>query len=166
MNKLSKQNIISKDLEKDNNLKKSLGMFSTGIAVVTTTDKKNNPVGMTVNSFASVSLNPALVLWSIDKKQPSYNIFLNADGYAVNILAKNQNDLCLNFSSPVEDKFKNVNWDLSDNGHPIIHDTLAWFDCVKWNNYNGGDHQILVGQVKSHHHTENKPLLYWNGKIS
>lgn len=166
MNKLSKQNIISKDLERDNSLKKSLGMFSTGVAVVTTIDEKNNPVGMTVNSFASVSLNPPLVLWSIDKKQPSYNIFLNADGYAVNILTKKQNDLCLNFSSPVEDKFKNVKWCLSDNGYPIIHDTLAWFDCVKWNYYNGGDHQILVGEVKSHYHSENEPLLYWNSKIS
>ena len=68
-------------------------MFSTGIAVVTTLDENQNPVGMTVNSFASVSLNPALVLWSIEKKQPSFNTFLNANGYAVNVLTKKQNDL-------------------------------------------------------------------------
>ena len=160
------EKLISKNIDKETSLKKSLGIFSTGIAVVTTTDQTKSPLGMTVNSFASVSLNPALVLWSIEKKQPSYDIFLNSNGYAVNILTKTQNDLCTLFSSPIEDKFKNVKWNLSENGHPIIHESLAWFDCVKWNYYDGGDHKILVGKVISHHHTEKEPLLYWNSKIS
>ena len=99
------EKLVLKDIDEETRLKKSLGMFSTGITVVTTTDLNKKPLGMTVNSFASVSLNPALVLWSIDKKQPSYDIFLNANGYAVNILSKNQKDLCLNFSSPIENKF-------------------------------------------------------------
>ena len=161
-----KKKLELKDIDEDARLKKSLGMFSTGIAVVTTTDQNNKPLGMTVNSFASVSLNPALVLWSIEKKQPSFNNFLNSNGYAVNVLTKNQNNLCSLFSSPIEDKFRDVKWDLSENGHPIIRDTLAWFDCVKWNYYDGGDHQILVGEVKSHSHVEKEPLLYWNSKIS
>jgi len=166
VNNQNKKKTVLKDLDDESRLKKSLGMFSTGITIVTTVDQNGNPIGMTVNSFASVSLNPALVLWSIDKKQPSFDIFLNANGYAVNILSKNQNHLSLNFSSPIEEKFKNVKWNLSELGHPIIHDTLAWFDCIKWNYYDGGDHQILVGEVVSHHHQENEPLLYWNGKIS
>lgn len=108
MNNQNKKKIVLKDLDDESRLKKSLGMFSTGITIVTTVDQNGNPIGMTVNSFASVSLNPALVLWSIDKKQPSFDIFLNANGYAVNILSKNQNHLSLNFSSPIEEKFKNV----------------------------------------------------------
>ena len=160
------EKLVLKDIDEETRLKKSLGMFSTGITVVTTTDLNKKPLGMTVNSFASVSLNPALVLWSIEKKQPSFNNFLNSNGYAVNVLTKNQNNLCSLFSSPIEDKFRNVKWDLSENGHPIIRDTLAWFDCVKWNSYDGGDHQILVGEVKSHNHIEKEPLLYWNSKIS
>ena len=159
-------NHISNDLVDISILKKSLGMFATGITVVTTIDENKNPIGMTVNSFASVSLDPALVLWSIEKKQPSYKKFLNSDGYAVNILSKDQLDLCSHFSSPIEDKFKNVFWKPSENGHPLIKDALAWFDCVKWNDYDGGDHKILVGEVKSHDFIENDPLIYWNSKIS
>ena len=162
----TKVNLDINDMDNAALLKKSLGMFSTGITIVTTVDDNKNPIGMTVNSFASVSLNPQLVLWSIDKKQPSYDIFLNANGYAVNILSKSQKDLCFNFSSPNENKFDNVDWNYSKNGHPIINGSLAWFDCIKWNYYDGGDHQILVGEVISHHHKENEPLLYWNGKIS
>ena len=157
---------VSNDTGNKSSLKKSLSMFSTGITVVTTVDDNKIPIGMTVNSFASVSLNPPLVLWSIDKKQPSYDIFLNASGYVVNILSKNQKDLCLNFSSPIENKFDNVDWNFSESGHPIIDGTLAWFDCLKWNYYDGGDHQILVGEVKSYNYIEDEPLLYWNGKIT
>ena len=162
----TKVNLDTHDKYNEALLKKSLGMFSTGITIVTTIDDNKKPIGMTVNSFASVSLNPQLVLWSIDKKQPSYDIFLNANGYAVNILSKSQKDLCFNFSSPIENKFDNVDWNYSKNGHPIINESLAWFDCIKWNYYDGGDHQILVGEVISHHHKENEPLLYWNGNIS
>ena len=165
MSKINAKHILN-DLDGESLLKKSLGMFATGITVVTTIDENKNPIGMTVNSFASVSLSPSLVLWSIEKNQPSYNNFLNSDGYAVNILTKDQIDLCSHFSSPIENKFKNVNWKPSENGHPLIKDALAWFDCVKWNDYDGGDHQILVGEVKSHDFIENEPLLYWNSKIS
>ena len=151
----------------DNKLyRKALGMYSTGIAIVTTIDNQENPIGMTVNSFSSVSLDPALVLWSIDKKQPSYDIFLNSNGYAVNILSKKQLDLCNLFSSPLNDKFKNVHWKKSKNGFPLIANSLAWFDCIKWNDYPGGDHEILIGEVTSYDVVNNKPLTYWNGKIS
>ena len=73
-------------MNENNNYKlyrKALGMYSTGIAIVTTMDDQKKPLGMTINSFTSVSLNPALVLWSIDKKQPSYDVFLNSNGYVV-----------------------------------------------------------------------------------
>ena len=73
---------------------------------------------------------------------------------------------CSLFSSPIEDKFQNLEWELSDDGHPIIKNTLAWFNCVKWKDYDGGDHQILVGEVKSYNYIEDEPLLYWNGKIT
>ena len=71
-----KKKLVLKDIDEDTSLKKSLGMFSTGITIVTTVDQNGNPIGMTVNSFASVSLNPALVVWSIDKKQPSFDILV------------------------------------------------------------------------------------------
>ena len=146
-------------------LRKTLGKYSTGVTVVTTTDD-GNPIGMTVNSFTSVSLDPALVLWCIDKKQPSYNLYMNAEGYAVNILSKAQNDLCYKFASQLDDKFENVDWEKSENGFPLVKNSLAWFDCKKWNYYSGGDHQILVGEVTSFDSSELEPLTYWNGQIS
>ena len=147
-------------------LRKTLGKYSTGVTVVTSIDNDRNPIGMTVNSFTSVSLQPALVLWCIDKKQPSYNSFMNAEGYAVNILSKDQNDICYKFASQLDNKFENVNWKCSKNGFPLLKNCLAWFDCKKWNYYSGGDHQILVGEVTSFDSVELEPLTYWNGQIS
>ena len=146
--------------------RKTLGKYSTGVTVVTSIDNNGNPIGMTVNSFTSVSLQPALVLWCIDKKQPSYNSFMNAEGYAVNILSKDQNDLCHKFASQLDDKFENVDWKKSENGFPLVKNSLAWLDCKKWNYYPGGDHQILVGEVTSCDSFELEPLTYWNGQIS
>ena len=147
-------------------LRKTLGKYSTGVTVVTSIDNNGNPIGMTVNSFTSVSLQPALVLWCIDKKQPSYNSFMDAEGYAVNILSKDQNDLCHKFASQLDDKFENVDCEKSENGFPLVKNSLAWFDCKKWNYYSGGDHQILVGEVTSFDSYELEPLTYWNGQIS
>ena len=147
-------------------LRKTLGKYSTGVTVVTSIDNDRNPIGMTVNSFTSVSLLPALVLWCIDKKQPSYNSFMNAEGYAVNILSKDQNDICYKFASQLDNKFQNVDWKISENGFPLVKNSLAWFDCKKWNYYSGGDHQILVGEVTSFDSFELEPLTYWNGQIS
>lgn len=145
--------------------KNTLGLFSTGITVVTTINEYKKPIGMTVNSFASVSLKPALVLWSIDKNQPSYNSFINSKGYVVNILNKNQIDLCYIFSNPSENKFKNIEWEYSKNGFPLLSNSLAWFDCMPWANYPGGDHEILVGKVSSYDQNKSEPLTYWNGSI-
>ena len=147
-------------------LRKTLGKYSTGVTVVTSIDNHRNPIGMTVNSFTSVSLQPALVLWCIDKKQPSYNSFMNAEGYAVNILSKDQNDICYKFASQLDNKFQNVDWKISENGFPLLKNSLAWFDCKKWNYYSGGDHQILVGEVTSFDSFELEPLTYWNGQIT
>ena len=152
--------------KKNKVLREAFGMFSTGITVVTTTDKNKNPIGMTVNSFSSVSLDPPLVLWSIAKKQPSYKSFLEAKGYAVNVLSKEQIKICNHFASPLENKFDNINWKLSENGFPLLNHTIAFFDCIKWNDYDGGDHTILVGEATSFDITDMEPLIFWNGKIS
>ena len=146
--------------------KTALSKFLTGITVVTAVDDVGDPIGMTVNSFSSVSLDPPLVLWSIDKKQPSYNFYKKSNGYVVNILSKNQLELCNLFSSQTKNKFKNIKWQRSANGFPLIKDCLAWFDCVKWEDYPGGDHQILVGKVTSFKFSNLEPLAYWNSKIS
>ena len=147
-------------------IRQALSKFATGVTVVSTIDNFGNPIGMTANSFSSVSLNPPLVLWSIGNNQPSYDIFTNAKGYSVNILSKEQENLCKLFSSPVDDKFEKIKFSLSENGFPIIDNSLAWFDCLKWQNYPGGDHEILVGEVKKFHTSETSPLIFWNGSLT
>lgn len=148
------------------NLRNVLSKFATGVTIVSTTDCDGKPVGMTANSFTSVSLDPPLVLWNIGINQPSYDIFLNAKGYSISILSKDQKDICNLFSSSVDNKFNNIDYDLSNNGFPIIPKSLAWFDCLKWNNYPGGDHQILVGEIINFYANENEPLIFWNGSLA
>ena len=148
------------------NLRNVLSKFATGVTVVSTIDCDGKPIGMTANSFTSVSLDPPLVLWSIGINQPSYDAFLKAKGYSVSILSKEQKDICDLFSSPIENKFSDIDYTLTDNGFPIIQKSLAWFDCLKWNNYPGGDHQILVGEIKSFYADENDPLIFWNGSLA
>ena len=148
------------------NLRNVLSKFATGVTIVSTIDDDGKPVGMTVNSFTSVSLDPPLVLWNIGINQPSYDIFLNAKGYSVSILSKDQRDICNLFSSSVDNKFNNIDFVLSDNGFPIIRKSLAWFDCLQWKNYPGGDHQILVGEVINFQANENDPLIFWNGSLA
>ena len=148
------------------NLRNVLSKFATGVTVVSTIDIDGKPVGMTANSFTSVSLDPPLVLWNIGINQPSYDAFSKAKGYSVNILSKDQKDICDLFSSSIDDKFNDIDYILSDNGFPIIQKSLAWFDCIKWNNYPGGDHQILVGEVKNFSANENDPLIFWNGSLA
>ena len=147
------------------NLRKVLSKFATGVTVISTLDYEGNPVGMTANSFSSVSLEPPLVLWSIGVNQPSYDIFINAKGYSVSVLSSDQKDICNLFSSPKEDKFKEIEYIISDNGFPLIKKSLAWFDCIKWKNYPGGDHQILVGEIKNFYANEYDPLIFWNGSL-
>ena len=151
---------------KNINLRQALSKFATGVTVVSTIDNSGDPIGMTANSFTSVSLKPPLVLWSIGNNQPSYDIFTNAKGYSVNILSKEQENLCKLFSSPVDNKFEKIKFSLSENGFPIIDNSLAWFDCLKWQNYPGGDHEILVGEVKNFHANEASPLIFWNGSLT
>ena len=148
------------------NLRNVLSKFATGVTVVSTIDCDGKPIGMTANSFTSVSLDPPLVLWSIGINQPSYDAFLKAKGYSVSILSKDQKDICDLFSSPTENKFSDIDYTLTDNGFPIIQKSLAWFDCLKWNNYPGGDHQILVGEIKNFSADENDPLIFWNGSLA
>ena len=148
------------------NLRNVLSKFATGVTIVSTTDDDGKPVGMTANSFTSVSLDPPLVLWNIGINQPSYDAFSKAKGYSVNILSKDQKNICDLFSSSIDDKFNDIDYILSENGFPIIQKSLAWFDCIKWNNYPGGDHQILVGEVKNFYANENEPLIFWNGSLA
>lgn len=140
--------------------KKALGNYPTGVTVVTTFDKQNNPIGLTVNSFASVSLDPLLILWSIDKKSGSYQTFLEVEKFAVNILADDQADVCSLFASKVEDRFSQCKWEKSERQLPVLSDSLAQLECKTAKQIDAGDHVIFIGEVIHIHNEEKNPLLY------
>ena len=145
--------------------KQVMGNYPTGVTVVTTFDGNNKPIGMTVNSFASVSLDPLLILWSIDKRVGSYETFIKADKFAVNILASDQSDLCSLFSSKVEDRFSQCDWKESELKLPTLTNSLAVLQCKTKQVIEAGDHRIIIGEVIDIHNEKKEPLLYHRRKF-
>lgn len=137
-----------------------MGNYPTGVTIVTTVDEQGEPAGLTVNSFASVSLDPLLVLWSIDHSSSSLDIFKNAISFAINILSGAQQELCQTFSSRNGDRFKNNDWFLSENNLPIIKETFAVLECDTYQLVEAGDHTIIIGKVKNINKSDNNPMLY------
>lgn len=147
--------------EKNQSLfKEVMGNYPTGVTVVTTTDKDGNPVGLTVNSFASVSLDPLLVLWSIDHKVTTLDSFLHAGKFAIHILAGNQQELCKNFSIKNVDRFSTCKWKFSQKNLPIIEGAFAVLQCETFKTIEAGDHTILIGEVVDIQIEQREPMLY------
>lgn len=141
----------------------ALGCFGTGVTLITA-NTAQGPIGMTVNSFASVSLDPALVLWSIAKKSGRYEAFRNASHYAIHILAKNQIDLALSFAKNANG-FDELDWDMNTGKVPLAKRALARFECESEVVHDGGDHSILIGKVKRFSQRAGQPLIFTAGKF-
>lgn len=146
--------------------RRALGNFATGVTVVTATGPDGRQVGVTANSFNSVSLDPPLVLWSIDKRSSSHEVFEEASHFAVNILAADQIDLSNNFARPKDDRFAGIDYETGVGGSPVFVDCAARFHCEKYEQLDGGDHWILVGKVVAFDDLGRAPLLYHQGAYS
>jgi flavin reductase (DIM6/NTAB) family NADH-FMN oxidoreductase RutF len=129
------------------NIKDAMSCFTTGVTVVTA-HTQGLDWGMTCNSFNTVSLDPAMVLWSLRKTSHSYEAFVNAGGYMVNVLGAQQKDVALKFAQGTHaERFANLNLVRGINNHPRLEDVIAWFDCRVAQIVSAGDHDILVGEV-------------------
>ncbi|GAF64614.1 hypothetical protein BTS2_1507 [Bacillus sp. TS-2] len=137
-----------------------MGNYPTGVTVVTTVNEEQKPLGLTVNSFASVSIDPLLILWSIDKRVSSYDVFTNTDKFAVHILASDQGEICNLFASRVEDRFANCEWEMSKHDLPVIAKASAVLQCKTFKTVEAGDHMILIGEVIDIQDEKKEPLLY------
>ena len=140
--------------------KEALGNYPTGVTVVTTTIDGDVPIGLTVNSFASVSLDPLLILWSIDKRVSTYDYFLQSEKFAVHILASNQSELCYLFAARDVDRFSNCEWQKSTHNLPILSNVAAVLQCETYKTIEAGDHTILIGKVIDITGENKEPLLY------
>jgi flavin reductase (DIM6/NTAB) family NADH-FMN oxidoreductase RutF len=156
---------MTKTIEKATIFKKIMGQYPTGVTIVTTTNETGEPVGLTVNSFASVSIDPLMVLWCIDKRSSALNTFLEGGKFAVHTLAVDQAEACWAFAGKEKDRFSKVNWETSSNGLPIIKDSLGIFECKTVNTIDAGDHYILLGEVIDLSFSEKAPLLYYNRNV-
>jgi 3-hydroxy-9,10-secoandrosta-1,3,5(10)-triene-9,17-dione monooxygenase reductase component len=141
----------------------ALGRFPTGVTVVTTLGPDGRWIGLTANSFNSVSLDPPLVLWSLAKRAASLPVFANAPHYAINVLAADQIELSRQFASPRDDRFSGVACRKGLGGIPLIEGCAAWFECHNVHQYEGGDHIILVGRVERFADAERPALAFHAG---
>jgi flavin reductase (DIM6/NTAB) family NADH-FMN oxidoreductase RutF len=144
--------------------RRALGCFPTGIAVVTTTTADGMPVGLTVSSFNSVSLDPPLVLWSIDRAAECHAAFTAATHFAVNVLSRAELDLVMRFAQKSGDKFAGLDWRPGTAGVPLLPEFAACFECATEHRYDGGDHTIIVGRVLALEDHDKEPLIFHRGE--
>ena len=146
--------------------RRALGNFVTGVTIMTAQNSVGEKVGVTANSFNSVSLDPSLILWSIDKKSSSYSVFSEATHFAVNILSANQIELSNKFARRTADKFDGVNYEPGKGNAPILANCSAVFECERHQVIEGGDHWIIIGKVVAFHDEGRSPLVYHQGAYS
>lgn len=145
----------------------ALGCFTTGVAVVTAVAEGAPPIGITVNSFTSVSLDPPLVLICLARSAQSFDAFTEAEHFAISILAEDQQDLSVRFSRrDLDDRWAGVATERWDSGAPILTGALAAFECAREAEFDGGDHVILVGRVLRLASQAGRPLLYARGRYA
>lgn len=144
----------------------ALGMFATGVTIVTARTPAGELVGLTANSFNSVSLTPPLVLWSLSQGASCMAAFRQGSHYAINILAADQQALALRFASRGADRFADLAFTQGRSGAPLISGSVATFECFNRSRYEEGDHVIFVGEVEYCQWRHGaSPLLYHGGKF-
>ncbi|NLU64214.1 flavin reductase family protein [Rhodococcus sp. HNM0563] len=143
-----------------------LGRFCSGIVVVTALDK-GRPIGFTCQSFASLSLDPRLIMLSPGRTSTTWPSIRNIGSFCVNVLAEDQADVSARFGRPGKDKFEGVRWVQSPGGAPLILGSLAWIDCQLWAEHDGGDHTIALGQVTNFDAaTSGSPVVFFRGSYA
>lgn len=147
--------------------RRALGSFATGVTIVTTRCAGGSMQGLTANSFNSVSLDPPLVLVSLARGLGCFEHFKSCPTFAINILAADQRDLSNRFASRGLDKWRTVDFDQGVLGVPLIKPRLAVFECRSYARYDGGDHEILLGEVIRFEVDDTaRPLIYFRGNYN
>ncbi len=151
------------ELSDPRQLRRALGRFTTGVTIITTRLPDGSRVGLTVNSFSSVSLEPALVLWCLGKRQGSREAFCNSSHFAINVLSANQVELSRRFASPIADRFEGVDCHHDDVAAPLLPGSAAWFVCRHRVHHEVGDHIVFIGEVETYGSAAERPLLFSDG---
>lgn len=144
-------------------LRDAFGQFATGVTIVTC-DSDEGPVSITANSFSSISLDPALVMWAVDRNSRRFGFFEGAERFAIHVLSAAQLDLC---NACAKDAFalRDIAHEVGTGGVPLLEGALARFECTLSATHEAGDHVIIVGQVERVTMTDGDVLAFWNGKL-
>ena len=142
----------------------ALGNFATGVTIVTARSQAGEPLGLTANSFNSVSLEPPLIIWSLARRSRSLAAFAGAERYAVNVLAHEQVGLARRFSRPHADRFAEVAYRLGKAGAPLIEGCAAWLECRHHALHPAGDHMLFIGEVDTCGYRHIEPLVWHGGR--
>lgn len=145
-------------------LRRALAQFATGVTVVTTRAEDGEPVGVTANSFASVSLDPPLMLWSLARSASSFAAFRAAQGFRVHVLAADQLEVAKRFATRGADKFTTGRWTSLDGRPPQLDGCVAWFECTTRSQHDEGDHVIFVGRIESMGAPGGAPLIFHDSR--
>lgn len=148
-------------------LRNALGRYATGVTIVTAIDPDGHPIGLTVNSFAAVSLDPALVLWCLDNSSHNLAAFRKASHHAINVLAADQQDISNRFATWPADRFVGLPWQPGAGGAPVLPGCGATFEIAIETEYAAGDHTIFIGRVERFAETPDlAPLLFHAGRYA
>lgn len=145
-------------------LRSALGHFATGVTVVSAVDDGGHWLGLTVNSFNALSLDPPLVLWSLRRESPSAPAFQAGRRFAVNVLGEQQMDISRRFASRARDRFAAGEWRLGVHGAPLLAGAAAAFECELQSRQAAGDHWLFIGRVLACHEQPVAPLVYQGGQ--
>ena len=140
-----------------------MGRFASGVTVVTIINDEGEDEGMTVSAFCSLSLDPPLILFCVDRSASMYDTLGTADGFIVNILSERQESIARRFSGPDPNRFDGIGYSRGMSGIAILDDVLGYVECRRVDTHVGGDHCIYVGEVEFASASEGRPLLYYRG---
>jgi 3-hydroxy-9,10-secoandrosta-1,3,5(10)-triene-9,17-dione monooxygenase reductase component len=142
----------------------ALGMFGTGVTVVTTCAPDGSFTGLTVSSFNAVSLDPPLIVWSLSLNSTNIVAFRACRHYVVNVLAQDQAWLSQRFAQSNSDKFYGIEFGLGVGGAPLLAGCCAWFECRNEAHHGGGDHLVFIGLVERFARDDRPPLIFHGGR--
>jgi flavin reductase (DIM6/NTAB) family NADH-FMN oxidoreductase RutF len=144
-------------------LRKAMGQFATGVTVITTRTSDGTMVGLTVNSFGALSLEPALIVWSLRLSSTSLDLFQRAPRFVVNVLTDTQAEISRHFASGASQKFESVAYAENQHGLALLNDCSAWFECRRVSHQLAGDHCLFIAEVERFSSSDMAPLLFHAG---
>jgi 3-hydroxy-9,10-secoandrosta-1,3,5(10)-triene-9,17-dione monooxygenase reductase component len=147
-------------------LRNAFGHYATGVTIITARGSAGEPVGMTVNSFSSLSLDPPLLLWSLSRNSVNFGAFHDATHFAVHVLGTDQSELARQFATKDINRFLGVTTTACPSGVPRLGEYHACFECETHARYEGGDHTIIVGRVLEVDERPGAPLLFYRGRFA